>query len=120
MVLAESTRLLRQDSGAVSRVRISGNIIEGTYREGGRFRANTPTDQGCFGSGTTFQGRRDLVREQRWELHQKLAHEPCAAITSCLVVVLHDPDNARSAQPTISRFTRNFGRWANRKLTCRN
>src|SRR5262245_62087443 len=46
--ISYSQLLSQVDSGAVSKVRISGNVIEGTYREGGGFRANTPTDQGAL------------------------------------------------------------------------
>ena len=46
--ISYSQFLSQVDSGAVSKVRISGNVIEGTYREGGGFRANTPTDQGAL------------------------------------------------------------------------
>jgi len=43
--ISYSQFLSQLDSGAVAKVRISGNVIEGTYREGGGFRVNTPTDQ---------------------------------------------------------------------------
>jgi cell division protease FtsH len=46
--ISYSQFLSQVHSGAVSKVRISGNVIEGTYREGGGFRANTPTDQGAL------------------------------------------------------------------------
>ena len=46
--ISYSEFLSQVGSGTVSRVRISGNVVEGTYREGGGFRVNTPTDQGAL------------------------------------------------------------------------
>lgn len=46
--ISYSQFLSQVDSGAVSRVRISGNVIEGSYRDGSAFRTNTPPNQSAM------------------------------------------------------------------------
>ena len=44
--ISYSQFLTQLESDALGRVRISGNVVYGTYRDGGNFRANIPNDQG--------------------------------------------------------------------------